>query len=542
MKKIVNRSAAMLGVFAFLTPAWGLEPPGASPGEKGIAEITRRASPSVVLVEARNRTRRVATGVVIDRNGHIVTTALISPRDETITVTTSEGKQLEAAFLGFDPVTHLAVVKTKEKGLRPMDTPKRPGMMSPGSWVCVIGVSPEKTSSVTQGIVSSVSEDRLRLNIWVMPGSSGGPVLDDKGHMVGLLRGIYAEESPVLFHFRDREQIGSGYVLSRAEAPSSGMAMAIPVDVVLSVADQIKKTGRVERGWLGVAIFQEEGGEVLITGVDGESPAGRAGLEPGDTILKIGGRTVDRAENLASEIRRSRPGREIVLTVKKRSGEISEVKVKLEAYSQEEARRELEIRFPRLFPPFPGDRDRVDPVPPQLPLRSLENRRYIGVYLEELNPELSEYFGVREGTGLLVSRLTEGGPAEKAGLKVGDVVVGAAGRRVDSINALIDIVQDAKAGDTIRLDIIREKRKMHLDVAVAEEESRGPLRFPDWEESLDAWEAFAAALGREAGRWGDESGKALREELERILVDVARRGREAGTDIKTAIRRLARRI
>ena len=145
------------------------------------------------------------------------------------------------------------------------------------------------TPAVTQGIVSSVSDERLRLNIWVTPGSSGGPIVDENGRMVGLLRGIYTEDSPVMFEFRGQEQAGSGYVLSRAEAPSSGMAMAIPIEVVKRVAGEIREKGRVERGWIGLTIAQNEEGRIEVVGIEPESPAEKAKIEEGDIILAFGG-------------------------------------------------------------------------------------------------------------------------------------------------------------------------------------------------------------------------------------------------------------
>jgi len=101
--------------------------------------------------------------------------------------------------------------------------------------VGVVSISPEGTPAVTQGIISSISNDWLRLNVWVTPGMSGSPVVDNNGRMVGLLRGVYSDEQPVVFEFREREVVGSGYVYSRAQAPSSGMALAVPIEIVSKV-------------------------------------------------------------------------------------------------------------------------------------------------------------------------------------------------------------------------------------------------------------------------------------------------------------------
>ena len=103
--------------------------------------------------------------VVIDTNGHIVTTALISPRDEEVFITTSDGERVEAEFLGLDSETHLAVIQAKEKKLAPI-TMAKSVKLSPGAWIGVVSISPENTPQVSQGIVSSVADERVRLNVF----------------------------------------------------------------------------------------------------------------------------------------------------------------------------------------------------------------------------------------------------------------------------------------------------------------------------------------------------------------------------------------
>ncbi|MBE3112812.1 MAG: PDZ domain-containing protein, partial [Acidobacteria bacterium] len=461
MNRMIKPALVIMACLAVLAPSFGAETAGAKGIEPDIAAVAKKVFPSVVWVEVQNHTRRVATGVVIEKGGYIVTTALISPREEKITVTTSEGKRIDAEFLGFDTETQLALLRAKDAGL-PSIALGKAADLAPGSWVCVVGVSPERTATVTQGIVSSVAEDKLRLNVWVTPGSSGGPVVDANGRMVGLLRGIYMEEKPVVFQFRDREQSGSGVVFSsRAEAPSSGMALAVPVDVVKDISAQIKDKGKVERGWLGVGIGQDENGRTEIGSIDPDSPAELAKFQTGDVVLKIGDRDVSSPDVLAAEIRKRKPGQDVTLKIE-RDGKPMDVKVKLGEYPENEAQREMEVRFPGLFGPeapmpgttpksvFPEKAPRSDaprPLAPKTPEWSYETRKFIGVYCGELNRELAEHFGVKEGTGLIVSKLTEGGPAEKAKLKVGDVIVLVDGKRVETVNDLIDLVQ-AKAKGT----------------------------------------------------------------------------------------------
>ena len=529
MNRMIKPALVIMASLAVLAPSFGAETAGAKGIEPDITTVAKKVFPSVVRVEVQNHTRRVATGVVIEKGGYIVTTALISPREEKITVTTSEGKTIDAEFLGFDTETQLALLRAKDAGL-PAIALGKAADLAPGSWICVVGVSPEQTATVTQGIVSSVAEDKLRLNVWVMPGSSGGPVVDAKGRMVGLLRGIYMEEKPVVFQFRDKEQSGSGYVFSsRAEAPSSGMALAVPVDIVRDISAQIKDKGKVERGWLGVGIGLNEEGRTEIGSTDPDSPAELAKLQTGDVVLKIGDRDVSSPDVLAAEIRKRKPGQNVTLKVE-RDGKSMDIKVKLGEYPENEAQREMEVRFPGLFGPdapmlgtapksvFSEKAPRPDaprPLAPKTPEWSYETRKFIGVYCGELNRELAEHFGVKEGTGLIVSKLTEGGPAEKAKLKVGDVIVSVDGKRVETVNDLIDLVQAKAKGTKVKLEILRDKKTMTLDVEVAEEESGGLFDSGNFQGFLEFWQGYTDAFKNELMKWQTEGMPELRQNLKR---------------------------
>ncbi len=513
MNKMNKPALVVAACLAALAPAFGTEPAGAAAaGGPDIAAVARKVYPSVVRVEVRNHTRRVATGVVLEKGGYVVTTALVSPRDETVVVTTSEGKTYEAEFLGFDTETQLALLRAKGADLPALGAGKGGGL-APGSWICVVGVSPERTAAVTQGIVSSVAEDKLRLNVWVTPGSSGGPVVDEDGRMVGLLRGIYMDERPIVFQFRDREQAGAGMVMnSQAQAPASGMALAVPIDVVKDVAAQIKDKGRVERGWMGVGIGQDAAGRTVIASVDAGSPAELAKIKPGDVVLKIGDRAVAGPDVLASEIRKRKPGQEVVLGLE-REGQPLEAKLKLGELAGDEAMREMSIRFPGLFgpdtafTPRPGvPRAAPKSQAPTAPGWTFETRKYIGFEGSELTPELAEHLGVKDGPAVIVSKLTEDGPAAKAKLRIGDVVVSADGKRIRSGEELIDLVQAKAKGDKIKLEVLRDRKPLTIEVEVAED-NRGGQDEPDGlREFLESWQGYTEALRNEIQSWaGDTS-------------------------------------
>jgi len=504
--------------------------------EKKIEDITSKIFPSVVKVVVRNRTKRVATGVIINKKGHIVTTALVSPRDEEVTVITSQGKRAKAEFLGLDPETYIALLRVKEKGLTPI-TMGNTKELSPGSWIGVVSFSPENTPAVTQGIVSSVSENSLRLNAWVISGSSGSPVVNKEGHMVGLLRGIYSENKPIVFQFREKDVAGSGYVYSMGQAPSSGLAKAIPVELVEEIADEIGKKGKVERGWLGVSIADTEEGRVEIVEVEEESPAELANLKEGDTILKVEGKSVANAKMLVSEIRKRKPGKNITLEVE-RNGKTLKVKVKLGEHPEKAIKREFELRFPELFPTpgFPKFPPKFPEMPKRKLLRTWEHRKYIGVYLERLSPELSQHLGAKEGRGLFVSKFSEDSPAERAGLKVGDVIVEADGERIETINELGGIIRDKKKGEKVKIKFLRDKKMRTVEVEVKEEERGGIF---GWEYYPKYWEDYAKSMEESRKKWKDQYKKwqdKYKKELKEIKESVLKRISEETKDAAEEIR------
>ncbi len=435
-----------------------------------IEDVTQKVFPCVVKVEVRNLMRKVATGVVIDNNGHIVTTALITPRDEEIFITTFEGDRIEAEFLGMDSETHLAVIQVKEIKLVPIAMAKSEEL-SPGVWIGVVSISPENTPQVTQGIVSSVTDERVRLNVWVGRGMSGSPVVNKQGQMVGLLRGVYVDEQPIAFSFQEKEVVGSGYVFSTAEAPASGMAVATPVDIVDFVATEIKEKGKVARGWLGVRIALNEEGQVEIIEVEKDSPAEIADLEDGDFVIELDEEEVVDTELLAKMIRMRKPGETITIRIE-RKGKTQDVKVKLGELTKESVWSDFERKFPTLFAPKGKIEtwSRPEFARPEVFRFGFEHRKFIGVYPRPLNPELSEYFGVDKGTGLLIEKIEKGGSAENAGLKVGDVIVRADGKRVETTEELSRLIQDKEKGDKITIEYLRNKKKRTVEVEVEEEE------------------------------------------------------------------------
>jgi membrane-associated protease RseP (regulator of RpoE activity) len=156
-----------------------------------------------------------------------------------------------------------------------------------------------------------------------------------------------------------------------------------------------------------------------------------------------------------------------------------DVTVELGEYSRNVIIREFETKFPRLFP---RDEERLEErfaFPREVtPESFFPRRKYIGVYLDELNEELAKYFGAEEGTGLLITKLTKDGPAEKAGLRVGDVIVKADGERVKSLQDLTRQIHKKDKNEEIEIEYIRDKKKNTVKVKVDEEKDQGVFFVP----------------------------------------------------------------
>jgi len=531
MTKKNNAILSLLVFLSALSLSLGAVPSRALTEDVEIDKITEKVYPSVVRVEARNGMRKVATGVVIDKEGYIVTTALISPHDEKLYVITSDGERIDAEFLGMDSVTHLALIQADAKKLTPIAKGEVKDI-SPGAWIGVISISPDGTPAVTQGIVSSLARDKLRLNVWVVRGASGSPVVNSRGRMVGLIRGAYIDSGMTWSIVQRGEE---SVFVDRAEAPSSGMALAVPVDVIDRVCTEIRKTGKMKRGWLGVSIAENEAGQVEIVDVEHESPAELAKLEKGDIVLEFEENKVTSTEMLAEEIRMHKPGEDVDIKIE-RDGKSMNVKVELGEFSEKDIMREFQFKFPRLFAP-----ERVTPVPmPDFEDSKLFRwvggmQNYIGVSLQELTPELCEHFGVKEGRGLLVAKVLEDSPAEKEGLRVGDVIISADGERIERVNALQRLIQDKDKGEKITIEYVRDKKKKTVEIEVAAEEREFEFSSKNWDKYTDVFRSYSDKLQNQY----KESQKKYKEDAEKYFVEAQKNYRKISEEMEKNSKNIA---
>jgi serine protease DegQ len=274
-------------------------------------EVRRRGSPDDPLYRyffgdsrGGDRVASLGSGVIASGNGYILTNNHVVQAADEIAVALADGRQLEARLVGADPESDLALLKIEARDL-PVITFGRVDALKVGDVVLAIGNPFDVGQTVTMGIVSALGRTNLGINTFenfiqtdaaINQGNSGGALVDASGNLVGINTAIFS---------RTGGSIGIGF--------------AIPADLALQVMDQLIKTGKVVRGYFGVEpedltpelaevlkLPRSEG--VVLRGVQRASPAGKAGLEPGDVMLTINGQPVTNSRAMLNQISQLPPG------------------------------------------------------------------------------------------------------------------------------------------------------------------------------------------------------------------------------------------
>lgn len=303
-----------------------------------LTSLGQKTDPYMVTVKGEGQWKNlIATGMVYDKGGHIITSAQVYDTDGH-QVTFKNGESYPAEKIGVDNQTGLAVLKINKDNLKTPSKGKSDDL-KPGSWIMVVGNSYGTPSTVNFGVFEGKTEEGyLKLGVGVSPGGSGGAVLNTSGDIVGIL---IARETD------SKAAVGS-YLKNLYKAPGSfgfydtrdaeDKAIAIPVELVYNVVDQLIKDGRVHRGFLGISQknltadeskeLQADHGIMVVDVVEG-SPAQMAGLEKGNIIAEVDGKPIGGTYDLYSIIRSHKPGDEITITYVS-EGKTSETRAILE--------------------------------------------------------------------------------------------------------------------------------------------------------------------------------------------------------------------
>ena len=265
--------------------------------------------------------RSLGSGFIVSQDGYILTNAHVVDAADEIVVRLTDKREFKAKVIGADKRTDVALLKIEAQGL-PAVRIRDPSALRVGEWVLAIGSPFGFDNSVTAGIVSakgrSLPQENyvpfIQTDVAINPGNSGGPLFNMNGEVVGINSQIYSRSG--------------GFM---------GISFAIPIDVAMDVQNQLRSGGKVSRGRLGVVI-QEVSKELAesfglskaqgaaINAVEKGGPAEKAGLEPGDVILKFDGKAVNNSADLPRIVGMTKPGSRVPVQIW-RKGSIREIQV-----------------------------------------------------------------------------------------------------------------------------------------------------------------------------------------------------------------------
>ena len=379
--------------------------------------------------------RGVGSGFILSADGYVMTNAHVVEGSDEVFVTLTDKREFKARIIGADKRSDVALVKIDATGL-PAVRIGDINRLRVGEWVIAIGSPFGLENTVTAGIVSAKSRDTgellplIQTDVAINPGNSGGPLINMRGEVVGINSQIYSRSG--------------GYM---------GISFAIPIDEASRVAEQLKTTGRVTRGRIGVAIDQVtkdvaeaiglgKPAGALVRSVEAGGPADKAGIEAGDIITKVDARAIDRSGELPRVIGGVKPGAKATLQVFRR-GSYRDISVTVGEFEAERTARRANERDPKAAPTQVGS---------------------LGLAVADLTDVQRRELKVKGG----VRVETAEGLAARSGIREGDVILSldaaeiSSAKQFEATVAKLDRTRPVTAlvrrGDSVNFIIIRPAR------------------------------------------------------------------------------------
>jgi len=383
--------------------------------------------------------KSLGSGFVISSDGYILTNYHVVKDADEIIVRLSDRRELTAQVVGSDSRSDIALLKIDAKDL-PVVRIGTSAKLKVGEWVLAIGSPFGFEHSATAGIVSAKGRSLPRENyvpfiqtdVAINPGNSGGPLFNLDGEVVGINSQIYSRTG--------------GFM---------GLSFAIPIEVAMDVANQLKTSGRVTRGWLGVLIqdvtreLAESFGMktprgALVAQVLPDSPAEKAGIQVGDVIVEFNGQAISKSSDLPPLVGATKVGGKVPVTVI-REGRSRTLNVVVAALPEEEELQAATEGKPRSVS---------------------ENR--LGIEVADLTDEQRKRLGGKQ-TGVMVTAVRKG-PAAQAGVQRGDIITMLNGVQIENSAQFKRLVNDLPYGKSVPLLVQRRNGPVFLALKLPEKE------------------------------------------------------------------------
>lgn len=380
------------------------------------------------------KTQSLGSGFIISSDGYILTNAHVVNEADEVLVKLSDKREFKAKIIGADKRTDVALIKIEATGL-PKVTVGDPNVLKVGEWVAAIGSPFGLENTMTAGIVSAKGRALpqenyvpfIQTDVAINPGNSGGPLFNLRGEVVGVNSQIYSKSGG-----------------------SMGLSFSIPIDVAIDISNQLKATGRISRGWLGIGIQEvtkdladsfglKQTSGALIAGVEKNSPADKGGLEVGDIILKFDGKPIVTSGDLPRVVASIKPGKVVPVDIVRKGanktlqlgvGEMPSEQIEVSASSKEPAKPEA---------------------------------NKIGLTLRELTPQQKKKLNGKNG--LLVVESV--GPAAQAGIRRGDVILGLNNNESQSVDLFNKQINAVAAGKTVAVLVLRGENTLYVPIKVS---------------------------------------------------------------------------
>lgn len=375
-----------------------------------------------------HRSRSLGAGFVINSDGYVLTNDHVIENDKLILVTTQDGREYQAKLIGRDQKTDVALVKI-DVGHPLASAPLgNSDDLRVGEWVMAIGDPYGFDHTVTAGIVSAKGrfipgsyDDFIQTDASINPGNSGGPLINVHGEVVGLNSAIFTH---------------TGH--------NMGIGFAIPINLIKDEIDQLRTSGKVVRGWLGIYVQKvtpdlaqsmglKDARGALVSDVLKDGPGKAAGLQHGDVIVAFGDHQINDSQELPLEVGRTPVGATVTVKII-RNGTAKDVPIKITPSHEEELEKTS--------------------APEEAGFHSTELSG-LGLFVANLDQQIADQLGLNDKSGVVVSSVSAGSAAEEAGLHKRDLILEVNRQPVKDVAACQQAVGAAGKGATVLLLVKR---------------------------------------------------------------------------------------